>query len=310
MKVVIYHKTIPNLKNQEKIDVLRFFSDGVRKNNDECVDNDTYQYIDADVGVLQGWVHTNSGNRPHLNLRKDIINTQVSHNKHVVAIDSNLFLYANTENPLHYLRYSFNDVFPNTGNYCDTLVDPTRWTKISKELNLSLKEYRTTGDHILLLAQRNGGWSMGNYDVQDWCINVIHQLRQYTDRPIVIRGHPGDKESLKYLNVNNPMCRIKGFKNVTISNNRNSLVSDLKNCWAVVNHNSSPVVGAAIEGIPVFVTDITKSQCREIANTDLTKIETPALINRQAWVERISMFHWNFNELKSGECWSHMRTFV
>jgi hypothetical protein len=55
-------------------------------------------------------------------------------------------------NPLHYLRYSFNGVFPNTGMYCDTTIDPSRWQKISKNLNLSLKEYRTSGDHILLMS--------------------------------------------------------------------------------------------------------------------------------------------------------------
>jgi hypothetical protein len=88
------------------------------------------------------------------------------------------------------------------------------------------------------------------------------------------------------------------------------LLDDLKNCWAVVNHNSSPAVAAAIEGYPIFVTDISKSQCAEIANTDLTQIESPILPNRQQWVERISMFHWKFTELQNGSCWNHMRKFI
>ena len=45
-------------------------------------------------------------------------------------------------------------------------------------------------------------------------------------------------------------------------------------------------------------------------NTDFNFIEHPNLPDRQAWAERISMFHWNFDELRSGECWSHMRNFV
>jgi hypothetical protein len=52
-------------------------------------------------------------------------------------------------------------------------------------------------------------------------------------------------------------------------------VRNLKHCWAAVAHNSSPTVGAAIEGIPVFVTDPARSQCRDIANTDLSQIENP-----------------------------------
>jgi len=56
--------------------------------------------------------------------------------------------------------------------------------------------------------------------------------------------------------------------------------------------------------------DPINSQCAEIANTDLAKIETPNMPNRQPWVERISMFHWNFQELISGECWQHIRKFI
>jgi hypothetical protein len=118
----------------------------------------------------------------------------------------------------------------------------------------------------------------------------------------VVRAHPGDKAARQYISS------ITG-QNVVSSINAN-LHDDLKNCWAVVNHNSSPVVGAAIEGYPIFVTDTARSQCREIANTDLSQIETPTLADRQSWIERISMFHWNFEELKSGECWQHMRGYI
>ena len=96
----------------------------------------------------------------------------------------------------------------------------------------------------------------------------------------------------------------------TLSNDGRPLEQDLKNCWAVVNYNSSPAVGAAIEGYPVFITDPNRSQCREIANVDLSKIENPNLPDRLSWLQRISMFHWNFEDLRSGRCWSHMRQYV
>jgi hypothetical protein len=307
--VAIYHKTVPNAKNQEKIDLLKNFSLGVRAAGDITFDNQSYTYQQTDVGVIQGWLGQGVITTPHLSLRHTVIQQQLNRNKHVVAVDSNLFLYANTTNDLHYLRYSFNGVFPNTGIYCDTNADPSRWQKISKNLNLSLKDYRTIGDHILVCLQRNGGWSMGSLDVQDWAIQTINTLRQHTDRPIVIRAHPGDKSSREYLDPRSPKCRIKFSKAVRLSTNAN-LVDDLRNCWAAVNYNSSPVVGAAIEGIPIFVMDPIKSQCRDVANTNLAQIENPQMFNRQPWVERLAMSHWNFDELKSGECWAHMRTYL
>lgn len=307
--VAIYHRTVPNAKNQEKIDLLKFFSEGVKITGDTAIDCNGQQYLDTDVGVIQGWLGDGPITTPHLILRNSVIQEQLKRNKYVVAVDSNLFLYSNTSNPLHYLRYSFNGVFSNTGIYCDSIIDPSRWKKISNSLNIQLKDYRTTGDHILLCLQRNGGWSMGNVDVQDWTIQTINTIRQHSNRPIVIRAHPGDKASREYLNPASPKCKIKFSKAVRLSTNV-SLVDDLKNCWAAVNYNSSPVVGAAIEGVPIFVSDPKKSQCAEIANLDLTQIETPRLPDRQQWVERLSMFHWNFEELKSGECWTHMRKFI
>jgi hypothetical protein len=151
---------------------------------------------------------------------------------------------------------------------------------------------------------------MGGFDVVEWASNVIRELRKYTDRELVIRAHPGDKGSRDYLSPKNLMKKIGILKGVRLSKPGTSLEEDLKNCWAVVNHNSSPTVGAAIEGYPVFLTDPAKSQVKDVANTDLSMIESPVLIDRQSWIERISMFHWNFDEIENGQCWSHMRNFV
>ena len=310
MIVTTYHKTIPNAKSQEKIDLLRYFSIGVRLTGDTSIDSHDYNYNPSDVAVIQGWVNIGSKTGQHLTLRNTVIDNQLKNRRHVVIADSNLFLYSNTANPMHYLRYSFNGVFPNTGIYCDTQIDPTRWTKISRDLGITLKEYKPHGGHILLCLQRNGGWSMKEYDVQEWALATIKEIRKYSDRLIVLRGHPGDKSAREYLDPRSPKCRLKNLPNVSFSDFGRTLLQDLNGAWVVVNHNSSPVVGAAIEGYPIFVTDPTKSQCREIANTDLSKIETPTRPNRQSWVERLSMFHWKFDELKSGECWSHMRKFI
>ena len=307
--VAVYHSTVPNSRNQEKIDILNNFAQGVKAVGDTVLDIRDYRYAKADVGIIQGWLGSSQPTSRHLMLRNTVIQEQLAKQKHVITADSNLFLYADPQNSAHYLRYRINGVFPDTGTYCDSPVNPDRWKSIQHRLNIQVKDYRNAGQHILVCLQRNGGWSMGSFDVQDWAIDVIETLRRHTDRPIVVRPHPGDKNTRKIFDRNSLDCRIKFSKRVTLSNNA-SLLDDLANCWAAVNHNSSPVVGAAIEGVPIFVTDPVRSQCREIANTDLTKIEQPELHERQTWLERISMCHWNFDELKSGQCWAHMRQYL
>lgn len=305
--IAVYHQSVPNSKNQEKVDVLRHFANGARRVGDYVIDVRDNVYHGTDVAVIQGWITEGRKLRSHLQLRETVIRNQLKRGQWVITADSNLFLYANTANPHHYLRYSANGIFANTGNYFDSQVDPDRWDRISQDLGIGLRPYRHSGDHILVCLQRNGGWSMGRQSVLDWAASVILDLRNWTRRPIVLRPHPGDKAASAYIGNFNASGDLQG---VRVSSPGSSLRDDLVNCWAVVNHNSSPAVAAAIEGYPVFVTDPERSQCGEIANRDLARIENPDLPDREAWIQRLAMSHWKFSELESGEAWQHMRRFI
>ena len=320
MKVVSYIATLPRKEQYtseeslkaatDKLNTLKFFVQGVQAYGDEGVIVDDFNYQPSDVAVILGWVHEHGKSAPHLQLRQQILDGQRGHNGRTVIADSNLFLYKDKTNPGYWLRYSFDGVFPNTGNYCDTSPDTGRWLAVQQNLNINLRPWRTQGNHILLCLQRDGGWSMGGFEVMDWAMHTIMQLRRYTKRPIRIRAHPGDKRAKKYCDRLMKLCIGRRLLNVELSTPDTSLEQDLKNCWAVVNHNSSPAVGAAIEGIPVFVTDPERSQAREIAETRLDKIETPFMPDRNAWAQRISQFHWGHHELRDGTAWAHMRKFV
>ena len=304
MKTVrIYYAGIP-VKNtkREKRDVLTNFHLGVGAGG-HSTEVKTMSWQPADLAVIQGWVHANSGNTPHLNFRKQIIQNQHAIGKHTLAIDSNLFLYKDPKNIKTYLRFSLDDIFPTTGNYFTDNVDPNRWQQIKQDIGLELQPWRTQGNHILICLQRNGGWSMGNLNVMQWCNNIIKEISKFSNRPIIIRAHPGDKNAKNYLRINHP--------NVTISTNTN-ILDDFKNAWAVVTYNSSPGVAGAIEGIPVFVTDPnTKvSQAFEVANCALKDIETPAMPDRQQWIEKIAMSHFSFNDLKTGVAWNIIKRYL
>jgi hypothetical protein len=305
LKAVAYYSGIPpNNSNPEKPQILDYFIQGVNASGDIGISHRGMDALDCDVALIQGFVHEHGKDAPHLRLRKAAIDLQKKNNRRSLIVDSSLFLYVNKENPYHYLRYSFDGVFPTSGFYFDTDVDSSRWNKISKQLNLIVKPWRTTGDHILICLQREGGWSMQGLGVQKWLDNTIIKIKEYSSkRKIIVRTHPGDKKINGILKINH--------KNVFLSTNKN-LTDDLKNAWATVVYNSSPSVSSAIEGIPVFLTDPQprNSQSFEVSNTDLSLIENPNMLERQLWLEKISMCHWNFEELKSGEAWKYIRKFV
>lgn len=304
MKVISYLSVIPpNNTNAEKLDILQKYIKGVNQAGDTGLLYNGNIIQDCDVAVIQGWQHEKGKNATHLVLRKNIIDRQLERKKFVCVADSNLFLYATTNNkPFHYLRYSFNGVFPSTGIYCDNVIDSKRWNQISKDLNIKLEKRKTSGKYILICLQRNGGWSMGQSDVVKWTEDTVKTIKRFSDRPIVVRIHPGDKLSNQYI------PELKKIKSITISDNV-LLEKDLENAWCVVNHNSSSIVGPIILGYSAFITDSEKSQCAEVAHVDFSKIESPQEFDREKWVKRISMFHWKFDELDNGLCWKHMRNY-
>lgn len=309
MKVVNYLTSVPRGNtNQQKEQLLINFHTGVQRVGDESHLMRGYNTVDCDAAVIQGWVYADT-NPPHLSLRKKVIEHQQRNNKFTIVADANLFLYANKLNPHGYLRYSLNGVFPDSGIYCDDMIDETRWNKISINTGIRIEENKINGNHILILLQRQGGWSMGGEDVVDWTLRTVKQIRKTgCDRMIRIRPHPGCKKSKLFLQKKtNPFHKLD---KVVLCDPSNALENDLKNCYAVVNKNSSGIVGPIIKGYNAFVTDPAKSQCAEVSNHNLSNIENPQNFDRLKWLQRISMFHWSFSELQTGQCWSHIKNYV
>lgn len=293
MKIAIYLTAVPRNKSETKLAVLNRFGEGILKSSDQVELVNGFDLVTCDVAVMQGFVHKDI-TPPHLQLRKRILDNH----KNVIVIDSNLFQFANAELANYYLRYSLNGIFPTTGFYFDNKIDTSRWQSISDRLNIKLREYRTTGKHILICLQRVDGWSMGSTSVQDWLDHTVKKIRIYSNRPIIVRKHPGDKKQ-DHLRFSNQY---------TVSSSP-SLIDDLKNCWATVTYNSSPGIASLVYGVPVFVTDIEprQSQTWPVCNTRLKLIENPIMHDRTDWINKISQSHWNNDEVASGEAWKFIR---
>lgn len=305
MKIISYLKSVPERNsNKTKTDLLINYAEGAKKLGDESQVLAVQNWQPSDVAVIQGWVYDNISTS-HLRLRSEIIKNQLANNRFVCIADANLFGFVPNKKDL-FLRYSFNGVFPSTGIYCDDTVDPNRWNKIKNTINIDIEPIKK-GKTVLLCVQRNGGWSMKGLSNIDWILSTVKKLRMHTDRKIVVRSHPGDKRAKEWLKA--PQLRELDQLNAVISPIGTPLENDLFKCHAVVNHNSSSIVGPIIKGHHAFITDSEDSHCAEVANTDLSLIENPNLFDRQKWLERISMFHWSLGELSSGKCWKHMRQY-
>jgi hypothetical protein len=304
LKVNAYLKAIPpGNKNPEKPKLLEYFIEGVAKCGDKGSLINSFQWEPADVGILQGYVHPGSKHVPHLNLRRQVLETQKQIGGRTIIADANLFLAYDPGNKNTYLRYSYDGIFPNTGEYCDSTIDPQRWARMRDILGLNIKPWKKHGDYILVTCQRDGGWSMNGQGVIEWLHLLLQRIKSHTDRPIMVRFHPGDKKIAKHM----MQLQAIGHK-VRFSSPSVSLLKELHDAYAVISHNSSPGVVSAIEGVPIFLLDPDRSQAKDVANLDLRNIEKPNYdFDREAWLRRLAMSHWRLDEVRSGECWRHMK---
>jgi hypothetical protein len=147
---------------------------------------------------------------------------------------------------------------------------------------------------------------MNGQSVIEWLHLLLQRLKAHTDRPIMVRFHPGDKKIAKHM----MHLQAIGHK-VRFSSPSVSLLKELHDAYAVISHNSSPGVVSAIEGVPIFLLDPERSQAKDVANINLRNIEKPNYdFDREGWLRRLAMSHWRLDEIRSGECWRHMKQWV
>jgi hypothetical protein len=297
----------PHVNGQEKVDALTFFAEGAARCGDTANCTRSHTYETCDVAAIIGNAFDANPKKVklgHYQVRKMVMDTQHRLNRHWLSIDSNVFIYKDATNPHKYLRYSFNGVFPKTGIYCNDAPGEENWNNMRRDYNMDLKPWRTSGNHILICLQRPMGWSMRGYNLMEWLNHTLVKIRQHSDRPIVLRWHPGDWKNF-------PTGTDFSKFGVEMSPQKRHITEDLINCWALVCHNSTPSAVAPIEGIPAFITDGSGySQGGDIANTDLSQLETPNMPDREQWIRKLAQCHWSFEDLKSGRCWSHMRQYI
>lgn len=295
MHVISYINTAVG---ETKHNLIKCFYEGVKTNND-CLSELSFdtKWKKSDIGFMLGFYGTNVPTQSQ-SLRKEIFENQTRVGKYCSFVDSDVLNSASNNKWTHY-RIPFKSVFPNQAVFYNENSPSDRWELLSKRKEIKLKPWRKNGEHILIMAQRGiGGWTMKGLDRENWINQTIKEIRKHSDRPILIRQHPGD-----------PLTKLD---TITDSNNKTyfsdatqrDLLKDLDNAWASVTFSSSASVASIISGIPLFVLD-DNAITYNVSNYDLSEIENPVFKKREQWLYDLSYAHWNLDELKDGLYWKH-----
>lgn len=298
MQVGIFYNSISNpAKFSNKVMLMDNFAHGVRGQGDSVIDfrDNTLPTQRLDAGFVLGYTLED-------NFRKKIIDQLRLQKVPAVFVDSNILHYGRKEHEWH--RYSLGSVYPNSGTYFFDELDKSKWATFSAWHGVDLKPWRTTGNHILILCQRPKGFNMFT-DQEVWLEKTIHRIRKRSQRPIMIRMHPGDGTRFKQIEK----IQKKYGTSVTISEHEN-IRDALVNCWCTVGINSTPNVVAAIEGIPGYVEDTSRSWAADVAFTDLARVDAPPTPDRSEWIHKIANIHWSNDEVRSGKLWTAIKKYI
>ena len=215
--------------------------------------------------------------------------------------------------PMTYHRYSWWSYFRDEGDYNNYNCPPDRWLQIKKDQKIEIKDWKTSGDYILLILQRPGDSSLKNLlakykTYSNFLMSVITDIRQHTDRKIVVRLHPMRQPA--QLEIINNLT----IKNIEISKNTagaspfeggTGLYEDLKNAKVVVGFNSNALTETVCEGVPTFSL-CPSSMAWECSNTDLENLENPLYYNRDPWLYNLGYCQWREDEITRGDPWFHL----
>lgn len=220
----------------------------------------------------------------------------------IFSLDSGLFstYIRNKTNSSesNFFRVGLGDCV-GTGDFLNENSTPERFEWFKKAYNF--EERAPTKDAnkpILFLLQTESGWQYDNAEPYDtWARNTLLKIREYTDRPIVLRAHPNNKRvSLDFIS--------NGVANVThqySEKSRQSSIESIRDASAVVTHSSSSAIEAYIEGIPTFALDERCLGYFHLEN-DLSKINE---LNYYNWDNRYqhlcdwAMSTWHIEEFKN-----------
>jgi len=144
---------------------------------------------------------------------------------------------------------------------------------------------------ILIACQRGDSlqWQ-GLPSISIWANNTIARLREYTQRPIVVRPHPRFPVSglATDIIVEHPRAILGSYDGWDL---------DYQNYHCVVNHNSGPSVQAVINDVPVICD---ASSLAADMSIDYNEIENPPHKDREKWFADLCQKEYLIEEIAAG----------
>jgi len=136
------------------------------------------------------------------------------------------------------------------------------------------------GKEIIVAAPDEKPCKFYNVNFEHWVEQTVNTLKQYTDRPVIVR-----KRSPSRID----------------RTTTNTLAQALTDAHALVTFNSNAAVESVLLGVPVFT--LAPNAAAPVGLQDLSKIETPYYPDKDklyAWASSLAYSQVHISEMKNG----------
>ena len=333
--VAIYYRTTAD---SYKADWCTSFEQGVNvhSNDWKAIPVRDTNIIDSDYAFVFNYQMFNDANKPNDTLRRRVIDKFEPSGKIFYTDGDVLISYYDyssdknnieeTKNGKRYVRIPYGHVHPLKGGKWLMSPNPSieRWEKIKTDRNITVKDYDLKkGDYILINLNRGTeGYSGEQVNAADYAIQTTNTLRQYTNRPIIIRMHRAkgkwgvtDFDKLYAWStsgvVKDVIIQSKVLvKKHLVDEGYPPILDAIRNSYAVVTFASSSACPAIIEGKPIFVTS-PNCYFYDMSAGQLSDIEKPNInLDRDKWFLKYANTHFSTHDLSSGYFWDIVKDMI
>lgn len=184
--------------------------------------------------------------------------------------------YKSAINPMGYKVY--HRIVKNDLQHSEIIERPSdRWEK----LKYKIPKWKKDGTNILVVMPSDKPAKYYGFDMHTWREETINKIKQFTDRPIVVREKQSRNDRLL-----------------------NTIYDDLDNTYALVTLQSIAATEAILYGVPSFT--LAPNAASELSSTDLSQIQTPYYPNSDLvykWACHLAYGQFHNNELQNGTAW-------
>ena len=283
--------------------LLRDFHQTIAQKEDDARITTSEIYQNCNVAVIFGsWKKLSKKDykqdrAPHHILKNDVVK---QHGQRPLVIIETPLLNRKIGRRHDYYRVGLNHYLNNLGEFNNKDCKPDRFNK----LGLTIKPWRSKGEHILVLGQNLNDASLLGADMELWVITTIKHLLKRTKRPIHFRDHPENGRKLQWAITRN----FHDIKQVKYDESK-TIKDSLQNAHCCVSYTSGSSLDAILDGVPVIPT----SQYNfvwDISSHSLNEIENPKMGEREQLLYNLAYAQWSVKEIKEGKAWDHLNEYI